>query len=440
VSNLTFGILLFSGMLGLMAVRVPISVSMFIPGAIGYIAYSGWDHYLNFVKGMGYARFSIYDLSVIPLFLLMGSFATQSNLSKSVFGFANGLLGRFKGGMAMASVLACAAFGSICGSSVATTATVAQVAYPEMRRLKYSGRLATAVLAAGGALGILLPPSVTLVVYAILTEQNITKLFAAAYVPGAIAAIGYMIAVAIYVRLFPGHAPEQTQPSREEFVESAKNVWPILVIFSTVFGGIYGGLFTPTEGAAIGTVCTFILAVTKGGLTFPGFKNSLLNTAKTCGMIFMIFLGADMMNASLALSQMPNALAAAVASAGYPPLIIMTGIMIFYVILGCVMDELSMIMLTIPVLFPVVMGLDFYGLNPADKAIWFGMLILMVVEIGMIFPPVGLTVYIMNSLAKDVPMTETYLGVVPFLISDAVRMTLLMLFPSISLFLVHLMH
>jgi tripartite ATP-independent transporter DctM subunit len=440
VSNLTFGILLFSGMLGLMAVRVPISISMFIPGAVGYIAYSGWDHYLNFVKGMGYARFSIYDLSVIPLFLLMGSFATQSNLSKSVFGFANGLLGRFKGGMAMASVLACAAFGSICGSSVATTATVAQVAYPEMRRLKYSGRLATAVLAAGGALGILLPPSVTLVVYAILTEQNITKLFAAAYIPGAIAAIGYMIAVAIYVRLFPGHAPEQTQPSREEFIESSKNVWPILVIFFTVFGGIYGGLFTPTEGAAIGTVCTFILAVTKGGLTFPGFKNSLLNTAKTCGMIFMIFLGADMMNASLALSQMPNALAAAVASAGYPPLVIMTGIMIFYVILGCVMDELSMIMLTIPVLFPVVMGLDFYGLNPSDKAIWFGMLILMVVEIGMIFPPVGLTVYIMNSLAKDVPMTETYLGVVPFLMSDAVRMALLMLFPSISLFLVHLMH
>lgn len=439
MSNLAFGILVFSGMLGLMAIRVPIAVSMFLPGAIGYIVLSGGDHFLDFVKGMGYARFSIYDLSVIPLFLLMGSFATQSNLSKAVFGFANGLLGRFRGGMAMASVLACAAFGSICGSSVATTATVAQVAYPEMRRLKYSGRLATAVLAAGGSLGILLPPSVTLVVYAILTEQNITKLFAAAYVPAAIAAIGYMSAVAIYVRLFPEHAPAQTMPSKEEFKHSAKNVWPILVIFFTVFGGIYGGLFTPTEGAAIGTVCTFFLAVTKGGLTFLGFKNSLLTTAKTCGMIFMIFLGADMMNASLALSQMPNALADAVASAGFPPLAIMAGIMIFYVILGCVMDELSMIMLTIPVLFPVVMALDFFGLPPGDKAIWFGMLILTVVEVGMIFPPVGLTVYIMNGLAKDVPMSETYLGVVPFLISDAVRMTLLMLFPSISLFLVHLM-
>ncbi len=438
MSNLTFGILLFSGMLCLMAVRVPIAIAMFLPGAVGYIVLSGWDHFLNFAKGMGYARFSIYDLSVIPLFLLMGSFATQSNLSKAVFGFANGLLGRFRGGMAMASVLACAAFGSICGSSVATTATVAQVAYPEMRRLKYSGRLATAVLAAGGTLGILLPPSVTLVVYAILTEQNITKLFAAAYIPGAIAALGYMIAVAIYVRLYPGHAPLQTIPSQEEFKDSAKNVWPILVIFLTVFGGIYGGLFTPTEGAAIGTLCTFLLAVTKGGLSFAGFKSSLLTTAKTCGMIFMIFLGADMMNASLALSQMPNALASAVASAGFPPMAIMAGIMVFYIMLGCVMDELSMIMLTIPVLFPVVMGLDFYGLNPTDKAIWFGMLILMVVEIGMIFPPVGLTVYIMNSLAKDVPMTETYLGVIPFLMSDAVRMTLLLLFPSISLFLVHL--
>jgi C4-dicarboxylate transporter DctM subunit len=214
-------------------------------------------------------------------------------------------------------------------------------------------------------------------------------------------------------------------------------VWPILAIFLIVFGGIYGGIFTPTEGASIGAALTFLIALFRGGLGRERFGASLLSTAQTTGMIFMIFIGADMMNASLALSQLPSQLAATVAEAGIPPLAIMAGIMVFYILLGCVMDELSMIMLTIPVIFPVVMGLDFYGLDPTDKAIWFGILILMVVEIGMIFPPVGLNVYIMNGLAKDVPMAETYKGVVPFLISDAIRMALLILFPGITLWLVY---
>ena len=438
MSNLAIGITLFGAMLVLMAVRIPIAIAMFVPGAVGYALISGWNPLLYHLKGAVFGRFSVYDLSVIPLFMLMGAFAMHGGLSKALFDFANGLLGRFRGGMAMAGVLACAAFGSISGSSVATTATIAQVALPEMRRLNYSGRLATAALATGGTLGILLPPSVTLMVYAILTEQNISKLFLAAYVPGLIAALGYILAIAVFVRLYPEHAPKTVAPSREEFLHSVVSVSPILAIFLTVFGGIYGGFFTPTEGASIGTMMTFLAALLRGSLDRERFLRSLLATAQTSGMIFMIFMGADMMNACLALSQLPGELASAVAHAGIPPVAIMASIMLFYIALGCVMDELSMIMLTIPVIFPVVLGLDFYGLGATDKAIWFGILILMVVEIGMIFPPVGLNVYIMNGLAKDVPMVETYKGVVPFLISDAMRMTLLILFPGIALWLVRL--
>jgi C4-dicarboxylate transporter DctM subunit len=434
---MSLGLALFGAMLVLMALRMPIAIAMFVPGAVGYVLMSGWDPLLNHLKGAVFGRFSVYDLSVIPLFMLMGAFAMHGGLSKALFDFANGLLGRFRGGMAMAGILACAAFGSISGSSVATTATIAQVALPEMRRIHYSGRLATAALAAGGTLGILLPPSVTLMIYAILTEQNISKLFLAAYIPGLIAAAGYILAIAVYVRLYPEHAPETQALARGQVLRSVVGVWPILAIFLIVFGGIYGGIFTPTEGASIGAALTFLIALFRGGLGRERFGASLLSTAQTTGMIFMIFIGADMMNASLALSQLPSQLAATVAEAGIPPLAIMAGIMVFYILLGCVMDELSMIMLTIPVIFPVVMGLDFYGLDPTDKAIWFGILILMVVEIGMIFPPVGLNVYIMNGLAKDVPMAETYKGVVPFLISDAIRMALLILFPGITLWLVY---
>ena len=432
------GIALFAAMLVLMAIRMPIAVAMFVPGAVGYGLLSGWTPLLNHLKGAVFGRFSVYDLSVIPLFMLMGALATQGGLSKSLFDFANALLGRFRGGMAMAAVLACAAFGSISGSSVATTATIAQVALPEMRRLRYSGRLATAALATGGTLGILLPPSVTLMIYAVLTEQNISKLFLAAYVPGLLAAAGYIMAIALYVRWKPEHAPAVAPRIPGEVRSSAVGVLPVLAVFVVVFGGIYGGYFTPTEGASIGAIMTFAVALLKRGLTGRKIMLAMLATAQTSGMIFMIFMGADMMNACLALSQLPAELASAVANAGIPPLAIMAAIMIFYIALGCVMDELSMIMLTIPVLFPVILGLDFFGLPPTEKAIWFGILILMVVEIGMIFPPVGLNVYIMNGLAKDVPMVETYKGVVPFLVSDAIRMTLLILFPGIALWLVRM--
>jgi len=437
MSTLQIGLSLFGFMLVLMVVRVPIAIAMFVPGAIGYVILSGWSPLMAHLKGAVYGRVSVYDLSVIPLFMLMGAFAVHGGLSRALFRFANALLGRFKGGMAMAGVLACAAFGSISGSTVATTATIAQVAYPEMRRLNYSGRLATAALATGGTMGVLLPPSVTLMVYAILTEQNITRMFLAAYVPALVAAFGYLIAIAIYVRVNPESAPPAQQIAASELLRATLDVWPIALIFVAVFGGIYGGIFTPTEGASIGTVLTFIAALARGELTRSGFVECLRTTAQTSGMIFMIFIGADMINASLALSQLPSQLATIIGEASIPPVAVMAGIMIFYVILGCVMDEMSMILLTVPVVFPVILGLDFYGLGAADKAIWFGILILTVCEIGMIFPPVGLNVYIMNGLAKNVPMSETYKGVVPFLITDFIRLGLLIAFPSITLWLVH---
>ena len=248
-----------------------------------------------------------------------------------------------------------------------------------------------------------------------------------------------MLAIAIYVRLYPEHAPEASKATSEEFWTAAKNVWPILLIFLLVFGGIYGGIFTPTEGASIGTAMTFLIALVRGGMSIDKVKKSILSTAQTSGMIFMIFIGADMMNSCLALSQLPNELATLVATAHISPIAVMVAIMIFYIVLGCVMDEMSMIMLTVPVIFPVIIGLDYFGLPATDKALWFGVLILMVCEIGMIFPPVGLNVYIMNGLAKDVPMSETYKGVIPFLISDAIRMAILIGFPGITLWLVHLL-
>lgn len=433
------GISLFVAMLLLMAIRVPIAVAMFVPGAAGYIALSGWDPLMAHLRGAVYGRVSVYDLSVIPLFMLMGAFAVNGGLSKALFDFANALLGRFKGGMAMAGILACAAFGAISGSTVATTATIAQVAYPEMRRIHYSGRLATAALATGGTMGVLLPPSVTLMVYAILTEQNITKTFLAAYVPAILAAVGYILAIAIYVRIKPQHAPEARAASGAEVMQAASGVWPIALIFVAVFGGIYGGIFTPTEGAAIGSTLTFVISLIKGQLTLAKAVESIRTAAVTSGMIFMIFIGADMINASLALSQLPNQLADTIAHANIAPVVVMAVIMLFYVILGCVMDEMSMILLTVPVIFPVIMGLDFFGLEASEKALWFGILILTVCAIGMIFPPVGLNVYIMNGLAKDVPMIETYKGVMVFLTWDFIRLALLILFPGITLWLVRLL-
>jgi C4-dicarboxylate transporter DctM subunit len=436
MTGTSIALALFVGMLALMALRVPIALAMLVPGAVGYVAMAGWPPFASFLKGVAWARLANYDLTVIPLFLLMGAFATQGGLSKSLFAAASAMIGHLRGGLAMAAVMACAAFGSVCGSSVATAATMAKVALPEMRRHNYSGRLATATLAAGGTLGIMIPPSVVLVIYGILAEQNIAKLFAAAIIPGLIATLGYCVAIAIYVRLFPGHGPAAERATLAQVGRALADVWPIAAIFMVVFGGIYGGWFTPTEAAAIGAAATFLAALLRGELTRAKFLECFYDTAVTTGMIFMIFLGADIMNSALALSQFPAALSQLVNNLGLPPLAVVAGILVFYVVLGCVMDELSMILLTLPIFLPTIIGLDLFGLPTDLKLIWFGILVLMVVEIGLIAPPVGLNVYVINGLAKDVPIAESYRGVVPFLISDVLRTALLMAFPWISLWLV----
>lgn len=435
MSALQLTLLIFGIMLAFMALRVPISVAMFAAGGIGYVMQTGWTPFANFLNSQAFARFASYDLSVIPLFILMGHFATQGGISKALFDFAAGVMGRFKGGLAMAAVLACAAFGAICGSSVATAATITGVAMPEMKRHGYSGRLSTGTLAAAGTLGILIPPSVPLVIYAILTEQNIAKLFAAAMLPGIIAMFGYMVAIAIYVRLVPGQAPDVDKNPAKLTLSAVTGIAPIMIIFVIVFGGIYGGFFTPTEGAAVGAATTFVAALLKREITWAKFKQCFYATAESSAMIFLIFIGADLMNSALALTQVPNQLAAVVGSWGLSPLMVVSAILLFYVVLGAVMDELSMILLTIPIFFPMVMGLDF-GMPKESVAIWFGIMVLMVVEFGLLAPPVGLNVYVVNGMAKDVPIAESYRGVMPFLISDTLRTLLLLFFPGVCLWLV----
>jgi len=365
----------------------------------------------------------------------MGHFASQGGISKALFAFASAVMGRFRGGLAMAAVVASAAFGAICGSSIATAATVTAVALPEMRRHGYSDRLSTGTLAAGGTLGILIPPSVPLLIYAILAEQNIAKLFAAAMVPGIIAMLGYILAISIYVRLVPGHAPEvDSVPGRLTWRLFA-GIAPIAAIFVIVFGGIYGGFFSPTEGAAVGVAATLVAALVKREIDWRRFKYCFYATAQASGMIFLIFIGADLMNSALALTQVPAQLASGVRSLGLSPIMVVTAILLLYGALGCIMDELSILLLTIPIFFPMIIGLDF-GMPRESVAIWFGILVLVTVGFGLLSPPVGLNVYVVNGMAGNVPIAESYRGVLPFLASDAIRAVLLVLFPAVSLWLV----
>jgi tripartite ATP-independent transporter DctM subunit len=438
MSNIQLALWSFPFLLLLIFIRIPIGLSMLVCGLGGaWIIYGSMDPILNQLKQVTYTTFSNYNLSVIPLFLLMGQFAALGGLSQALFKAAEAWIGHRKGGVAMAAVGACAGFGAICGSSLATAATMGQVALPELKRAGYAGGISTACLAAGGTLGILIPPSVVLVIYAILTEQNIAKLFLAAFVPGIMAAIGYMIVIAIYARVKPqdvGSMPPM--PMKDRWIATAK-VWPVMVIFLTVVGGIYAGLFTPTEGAAIGAAGTGIAAWASGGLNRKTLTGAVLGTATATGMIFMIVLGAGLYNTFLALSQLPQEAAGAVSGWGLSPTLVLVAILVLYVILGCFMDSLSMILLTIPVFFPIVTALDF-GLSPEEFAIWFGILVLIVVEVGLITPPVGMNLFVINSMARDTPITHTYRAIMPFVASDIVRTAILVAFPGIVLFVLRL--
>ncbi len=425
-------------LLGLLALRIPVGVAMLLVGMGGYISISGWTPLINYAKTAPYWRFSTYDLSVVPMFLLMSQFATKAGLSTALFRSANAYLGHKKGGVAMAAVGGCAGFGAICGSSLATAATMAQVALPELKKFNYSDALATGALAAGGTLGILIPPSVVLVIFAISVEANIVSLFQAALVPGILAAAGYMLAIAIYVRIRPQAGPVGPKASSDERRRALVETWPVIVIFLVVIGGIYLGVFTPTEGAAFGALGTGIIAVWRGGLRWAGFLDSIRGTATSTAMIFLIVLGADFFNAFLGLSRMPMELTEVIGDSGLAPMAVMVLILVVYLLLGCVMDSLAMILLTVPIFWPIIGGLDF-GMPEDDLKMWFGIIVLIVVEVGLITPPVGLNVFVINAMSKGVKLKETFIGVLPFLASDIVRVILLLAFPSLTLMLPHML-
>nr|WP_325248499.1 TRAP transporter large permease [Amylibacter sp.] len=436
MSNIEIGLWSFPVLLVLLFLRVPIGPAMALIGFGGTWLVTGTPMMtLSQLKNLTFGTFANYSLSIIPLFLLMGQFATISGMSRGLFKAAEAWLGHLKGGIAMAAVGACAGFGSICGSSLATAATMGQVALPELRRYGYSGRLATGALAAGGTLGILIPPSVVLVIYAILTEQNIAKLFVAAMIPGILAALGYMITIAIMVRIQDGGGQVlDRQPILARF-KALIAVWPVLTIFLVVVGGIYLGVFTPTEAAAIGAAGTAIVALVSGQLGWSNTAQAILGTAKSTGMIFMIILGASLFNNFLALTQLPQNTAQWVGEQGFSPWFVLAVVLALYLVFGCIMDSLSMILLTVPIFYPIMAGLDF-GMSPDDFGLWFGILVLIVVEVGLITPPVGMNLFIINALAKDTPISETFRGTLPFVIADLVRVVILTLLPALTLGLV----
>lgn len=435
MSGMTIALIGFAGMLGLIALRMPVGLALFVAGSLGYIHFTGLDVFMNYMKTTPYFLFSNYTLSVIPLFILMGAFAERSGLSQDLFRAANALVGHRRGGMAMGVIGACTAFGAICGSSVATTATFGRAALPELLRYRYAPGLATGTIAVGGTLGILIPPSVILVVYAISTEQNIVNLFQAALIPGLLAALSYILVIAWVVRRNPDAAPPHERVPGAERRRALLAVWPVMLVAVVVVGGIYGGVFTPTEGAAVGAFGMLAISLLRRSLSFADFRTSLVQTAETTAFIFLILLGAEVFNAFLAFTQLPTDAAAAVAGLGLPPYAVLAILLAVYIVLGAVMDELAMILLTLPVFFPVVSGLDF-GLLPDETAIWFGILVLIVVGIGLTAPPIGLNVFVISAIARGVPITQTYRGVLPFLAADVTRLALCVAFPSLSLVVV----
>ncbi|MCF8200268.1 MAG: TRAP transporter large permease [Sulfuritalea sp.] len=427
----------FPVLLAIIFLRVPIGLSMLVLGLIGSgLIYGTTGPLLNQMKSMVYSQFSSHSLSIVPLFLLMGQFATLGGMSQALLKAGEAFVGHRKGGVAMAAIGACAGFGSICGSSLATAATMGQVALPELRKAGYDGGFASGALAAGGTLGILIPPSIVLVIYAILTEQNIARMFAAAFVPGMLAALGYMAVIWLVVHFFPHWGGRQLEPMPwKERLRAQRDVWPVVIIFITVVGGIYTGIFTPTEGAAVGVVATGLMAWFKGGLNRGKVLRAFEATASGTAMVFIIIIGASAYNTFLALSQLPQELALWVGTLGLSPFAVLWAILVFYLVFGCVMDSLSMILLTIPIFFPMISGLEF-GLSPEETAIWFGILVLVVVEVGLITPPVGMNLFIIQSMAPDISIRDTYRGVIPFVVSDLLRVILLVSVPTITLFVV----
>ncbi len=430
-------VLLIIALFILIFIRMPIALAMGLVGAIGYMLLSSTAGLMAYLSTAWVDKFMSYDFAVVPLFILMGHLATNSGISASIFSAAKAWIGHLRGGLAMAAVAGCAMFGSISGSSLATASTMTRVAMPEMRKHGFSGALSSGALAAGGTLGILIPPSVVLIIYALITEQNIVKLFLAATVPGILAVIGFLIAISVYVRLFPDEGPVSEKSDFGQRMRSLAEIWHVVIIFVVVLGGIYGGFFTPAQGAAVGVVLTLVLGVLKGGLTVKAIIESLIATAGSTAMIFAIVFGADLFNVALALSRMPAEVASYFGASDIPPMMVLLAMVAFYLVMGCLMDSLSMILLTVPVFFPTIMALDF-GLMPEQQAMWFGIISLVVVEMGLITPPVGMNLFVISAMAKDIPMIQIFRGTVPFIAAEFTRIAILISFPALSYWLVDL--
>ncbi len=428
MASLDIGIFAFIGMFVLLFVGVPIGFAMAIAGLAGIGMIIGFGPAFALFGTTVFETTVTYDLSIIPLFVLMGSVASRSGLSRELYQAFDAWVGSFRGGLALATIGACGAFAAICGSSLATAATMTKVALPEMKRYNYAESLATGSVAAGGIIGILIPPSVILVLYGILTETSIGDLFIAGFIPGILTVIGFMIAIAIVTRLWPEISQPGEPSSLKQKLQALSRTWGVLLLFALVIGGIYFGVFTPTEAAGVGAVGAFVISALRRRLTWTAIKEALSETVGTTAMIFIVLIGALTFNNLLVFSGIADALSDFVTGLTYPPMVIMAVILVIYMIMGCVFDALAMILLTIPIFYPVVQSL---GFDP----VWFGILVVMVVELGLITPPIGMNVFVIKGMVPEVALSSIYIGVLPFVIAQIILIIIMFLFPAIVLWL-----
>ena len=432
MSPLIIGVAGFILLVVLIFIRMPIAVAMGAIGVLGMGLIVGPHAGLNLLKTAPYASIARYGFSVVPLFILMGNFCFHAGVSRDLYYTVNKWLGQLRGGLAMATVAACAGFAAVSGSSLATAATMGTVALPEMKKYRYDPALATGAISAGGTLGILIPPSVVLVIYGILTEQSIGKLFLAGFIPGILEALFYIITIYIICKRNPLLGPSGARTSLREKVVSLKGTWMILVLFLVVIGGIYMGIFSPSEAAGIGASGALGLALLRRRLSRQGFTASLLETVKATAMIFTILIGAMLLGYFMAVTRLPFELASIVGGLEVDRYIVLGAILAVYIFLGCMMIPMAMVILTIPIVFPLIID---QGFDP----IWFGIITVRIFEIAQITPPVGMNVFVISGVAKDVPMGTIYRGIIPFLIADICHLALLVAFPQLALFLPSLM-
>ena len=428
MSTDTVAVLGFAAMFVLMLLRVPIGIAMGAVGVIGFGYLTDFGPALNLLAQSSIRTATDLGFGVVPLFLLMGAFATASGMSRELFAVAHSFLGHFRGGLGIATIAASGGFAAISGSSVASAATFATVAYPEMQRYGYSAKFATGVIAAGGTLGIMIPPSVVLAIYGIITEQDIGKLFIAGIVPGILATAMNIATINVMAFANPAQFPAAPRASWPERWQALRSVWAILLLFVFVIGGIYGGLFTPTEAAGMGAGGAYLISLARGRLSIADTIECLVTTVRTSASVFTILIGALIFGYFLTITQTPQKLTDFITHIGLGPYEVLFLVMLMYLALGCILDAMAMIILTIPIIFPAMMGL---GFDP----IWFGVIIVMTVELGLITPPVGMNVYVINSVIKNVSLSTIFLGVLPFVLTDIVRLAILIAFPILSIWL-----